>query len=83
MTHEFEPVQSDSEGLTGKQRFTLVVGLVLISSMAIFVVQNTESTEVEWTVFDPELPLWLVVVGSAVAGALIALIGLFFVKRRK
>lgn len=83
MSHEFEAPEVDTSGLTNKQRFGLIFGLVLIAAVVIFVIQNTESTDIDWLFFSAALPLWLTVLGSIVVGGLLTEIALFFVRRRR
>jgi len=53
-----------------------VVGIVLAGliamALALFIVQNTGSTPVSWLWIDGSAPLWAVVFGSALAGAVLS-----------
>ena len=83
MTHEFEAVEPDTAGLSGRQKFSLVVAAVLVTALVVFIVQNTASTEISFLGFDGEMPRWLLVIVSAGVGSALALIGLFIARRRR
>ncbi len=68
MTDE-EPTE-ESSGRSGLGKL-IVVGIVAVA-LAAFVVQNTDDTPVSWLVFDESAPLWIVIVISAVAGAVLS-----------
>ncbi|MFT7649282.1 MAG: putative integral membrane protein [Candidatus Poriferisodalaceae bacterium] len=82
MSHEFESVEADIDGMSAKQKLTLFVGVFLLAALVIFVVQNSESTDVQWLMFDATLPKWLIMAVSAVIGAALTFIGSAIVKRR-
>jgi len=85
MTHEFEVVD-DTEGdggLSLRNKINLIVAALLGVALAIFIGQNTASEQVSWLSFDVELPLWLVVVGSAVIGMVLAVVGQAMWRRRR
>ncbi len=48
-----------------------------------FVVQNTDNTPVRWFFIDRSAPLWLIIVISAVAGALLSEILAWIIRRRR
>jgi uncharacterized integral membrane protein len=45
--------------------------IVVLVAFGAFVLQNTKSVDVQWLVFDFSLPLWGLIIVSAVAGILI------------
>ena len=49
------------------------LGILLTIAAVIFVAQNNRSTDFEWLWFDFTLPLWMVLVGTLVVGALLVL----------
>lgn len=54
----------------------LVIGGVLGAALALFVVQNTGRTRVEWLVFETTQPLWAVLlITAAVTLVVVELIG--------
>jgi uncharacterized integral membrane protein len=57
----------------GRWRFWvgLAVGLVVAVAVLLLIVQNPESTDVEWFAGDFTAPLWALLALSAVAGAII------------
>lgn len=60
----------------GRLSAGLVAGAVLGAALALFVVQNTRSTRVEWLVFETRQPLWVVLlVTSAVTLVVVELVG--------
>jgi uncharacterized integral membrane protein len=59
------------------------VGTVLAVAAVVFVVQNSHATDFEWLWFDFSLPLWTVLVGSLVLGALAAVAGFAIHRRRR
>jgi uncharacterized integral membrane protein len=83
MTHEFESRETDVGGLSGRQRLSLVAGALLVASLVLFIVQNTESTEIQFLTFDGEMPRWLLILVSAAVGSLLTMIVLFFVRRNR
>ena len=50
----------------------LIVVAIVAVALAAFVVQNTKDTPVSWLMFDESAPLWIVIVISAVAGAVLS-----------
>ncbi len=61
----------------------LLVAVILGAGLAAFVVQNTNSTPVTWLVFDQSAPLWVVIVTSAAAGAVLSEIAGWLLRRRR
>jgi len=68
MTDEELIEEPDGRRGLGKLIVVAIVGVAL----AAFVVQNTNDTDVSWLVFDESAPLWIVIVVSAVAGAILS-----------
>ncbi len=60
----------------------VAAALVAVALVA-FVVQNTDSTPVQWFFIDRSAPLWLIIVVSAVAGALLSEILAWIIRRRR
>ena len=67
---------------SGGQVRLLIVGL-LVAGLAAFIVQNTDSTPVTWLVFEESAPLWVVIIVSAVAGAVLSEAAGWLMRRRK
>ena len=60
------------------------IGAALVAvALIAFVVQNTDSTPVQWFFIDRSAPLWLIIVISAVAGALLSEILGWILRRRR
>lgn len=75
MTQQFDP---DAEGAyvhraggDRKRTAGLVGAVVLGAVLVVFIFSNTESTEVSWFGFEATMPLWLGLLGAAVAGVLL------------
>lgn len=83
MTHEFEPVEADTGGLSGRQKASLVLAALLIAGFVAFIVQNTASTDISFLTFDGSMPRWLLMVVSAAVGSVLTVIALFFIRRRR
>ena len=60
----------------------LVLVLVLVG-LIFFVVQNGDSVDFEWLVFDMSGPLWVVILVSAVGGAVVNEVYGFIRRRRR
>ena len=80
MTDDLLDDQPDKK--SGGQIRLLIVGL-LVAGLAAFIVQNTDSTPVEWLVFSGSAPLWVVIIASAAAGAVLSEAGGWLMRRRK
>jgi len=74
-----QPVNQPNRRALGGGAIATLVGLVLL---AIFMAQNTDDVSVEFLSWEFTWPLWLVVLVSAVAGALIWL-GLGIIRRHR
>ncbi|MCQ3813132.1 MAG: LapA family protein [Acidimicrobiia bacterium] len=60
------------------------IGAALVAvALIAFVVQNTDSTPVQWFFIDRSAPLWLIIVISAVAGAVLSEIVGWILRRRR
>ena len=56
---------------------------ILAAAIVAFVVQNADSYPVEWLMFEGEAPTWLVIVVSAVAGAILERLVVWTIKHRR
>ena len=77
-----------SEETTGQRRANpnlgKFIGAALVAvALVAFVVQNTDSTPVQWFFIDRSAPLWLIIVISAVAGAVLSEILGWIIRRRR
>ncbi len=69
---------------TAKTGIGKFIGAALVAvALIAFVVQNTDSTPVQWFFIDRSAPLWLIIVVSAVAGAILSEIIGWIVRRRR
>lgn len=62
---------------------TVISAAVLAVAMIAFVVQNRVETDVTWLFLDGKWPVWLVIVVSAVAGAVLSEILGWLIRRRR
>lgn len=85
MSHQFEGEEQviDEGGLTLRQKLNLVAAALLAVALALFIFQNTERQKISFLSFEPNMPLWLLVLGSAVIGALLAIVGGAMMRRRR
>jgi len=75
-------LQGDGERPAGNNTKLLAAALVAVGLVA-FIVQNTESTPVQWLVFDGSAPLWIVILAAAAAGVVLSELGGWLLRRRK
>lgn len=60
------------------------VGATLVAvSLVAFIVQNTDSTPFQWFFIDRRAPLWLIIVISALAGAVVSEVVGWLIRRRR
>ncbi len=77
--------RSASQDKTDKSRVSagLVGMLVLAAVLLIFIFQNTQDVKVDWLIFDATSPLWLLLLVTAIAGALLAEVAGWLLRRRR
>ena len=61
----------------------LIVAGVLLVAILIFILQNSEHAKVTWLFADGDAPVWVVILTSAVGGALVERIITYVVRRRR
>jgi uncharacterized integral membrane protein len=73
-----------AEGRSGKSLASgrLIITGIVILALVFFVGQNTNTVDITWLFFEGDAPLWLMLVLSALAGAIIAL-GVSLTLRRR
>jgi len=49
-----------------------VIAALLAVGLGLFIIQNTDSTPVSWLWIDGSAPLWVVIFGAALAGAVLS-----------
>lgn len=78
-----EILDGESAESSNSQSKLLLVAIVGVA-LAAFVVQNTDSADVSWLVFERSAPLWIVILASAGAGAVLSeLVGWVLRRRRR
>ncbi len=70
-------------GRNGPDTLRLAVAAVLVILLTLFVLMNTDKTRVDFVVTDTELPLFIVLLGTAITGAVISHLGLYVWRRRR
>ena len=77
----------EGQGRTQPAQRRELAGLVAVALVALgllaFVLQNGRHVRVEWLFWDVEIPLWLLVVLVAAAGAVLARLGGWLIRRRR
>ena len=75
MTHQFDPdaegAYVEPAGRGTKHKASIVGALLLGAVLLVFIFSNTDSTQVSWFGFEGSVPLWLALLGAAVAGVLL------------
>jgi len=71
MTQRFDDDRKSGRDLSGRQKTSLVGGVVLAVLLLIFIFSNTESLDVSFLAWDVDMPLWLALLIAAVAGVLL------------
>lgn len=85
MTHQFDGNEEiiDEGGLSVRQKLNLAATAILAVALALFIVQNTQRQKIDFLTFEPDMPLWLLVIGSAAIGAVLAVVGSALWRRRR
>ena len=61
----------------------LVVAGILVVAVLIFVLQNTEKAKITWLFWDGQAAIWVVIVVSAVAGAILERLIAYLIRRKR
>ena len=77
-----DDVRAEARGDRSIASGRLVVTGIVILALVFFIGQNTRSVDIKWLFFEGDAPLWLMLVLSALAGAVIAL-GVSMTLRRR
>ena len=70
-------------GVSKRTVVNLVLLALVLGGFCAFFVQNTDSAQVSWLMFEGDAALWLVMVASAVAGAVATLLTGVLLRRRR
>jgi uncharacterized integral membrane protein len=80
------PMETEEEHRAGQRRgisLGLVVGIVITAAIAALIGQNTKTATIRWLVFEGDMPIWLLLFVTAVAGAVLShLLGFAWRRRR-
>jgi uncharacterized integral membrane protein len=60
--------------IRARQTVRIVVWVAVVAAVVVFAAANTQDVVVDWIVGESTVALWVVIVGSAVAGAIIGAI---------
>lgn len=72
MTQRFDDDRKSTGGeLSGRQKTSIAVGVVLGVLLLIFILSNTETLNMSFLTWDVDMPMWLALLIAAVAGALL------------
>lgn len=61
----------------------MVIAALVLIAFVVFIVQNTDSTQVTWLLFDSNGPLWVLIVVAAVAGAILSEVLTWVIRRSR
>ncbi|MDG2026533.1 MAG: lipopolysaccharide assembly protein LapA domain-containing protein [Acidimicrobiales bacterium] len=78
-----DDVMEDATAGGGGSNSKLLIAALVAVGLVAFIVQNTDSTPVQWLVFDGSAPLWIVIAAAASAGAVLSELGGWMLRRRK
>ena len=74
---------ADDGGLSRRTVVNAVLLALVVAGFGAFIGQNTQSARVEWLMFEGDAALWLVMLASAVAGAVLTLLTGVLLRRRR
>jgi len=67
MTEDGAATETSGRSIVGP-----VIAALIAVGLGAFIVQNTDSTPVTWMWIDGSAPLWIVIFGAALAGAVLS-----------
>jgi uncharacterized integral membrane protein len=74
----------DGGGRVDRSRIGALVALVaVVIALAAFVLQNTNEVSIDWLFFSADVRLWVLLLITAVLGALLANLGGWLLRRRR
>jgi uncharacterized integral membrane protein len=68
---------------SGRQLGSIIAVGAVVAAFILLVVQNSEKRQVEWLFWSGDFPLWIVIVASGAAGAILTLFVGYLRRRRK
>ena len=77
------PMADEGGGPSKRTILNLVLLALVIAGFGAFIGQNTQSARAEWLMFEGDASLWLVMLASAVAGAVLTLLIGVLLRRRR
>ncbi len=81
MSHEDRRIDR-LEQKSGPSAFLIVTGVV-VAAIVLFIIQNTESAQVSFLMFDGSAKVWVVIVISVLAGMVLDRLLQFWMGRRR
>lgn len=76
--YEPQPAERDL-----KDNIRIVATIALFVLLALFVILNTDDTNVDFIFTDADAPLIFVLIGTAIAGAIVSHLGQYLIRRRR
>jgi uncharacterized integral membrane protein len=74
-----EPSSRKETRIRAAQTVRVVIWLIVLAVIVVFAALNTDKVSVDWAFDTTDVPLWVVIAVSAIAGALIG----YFVRPRR
>jgi uncharacterized integral membrane protein len=74
-----EPSSRKETRIRAAQTVRVVIWLIVLAVIVVFAALNTDKVSVDWAFDTADVPLWVVIAVSAIAGALIG----YFVRPRR
>ena len=65
------PTPTPADRRRDRFRAGVVVGVVVTIAIVLLIVQNGESAQLDWLMFHFKMPLWILIILTAVAGAIV------------
>ena len=76
------PAFADEPGMSTGAKIRVGVAVAAGIALVMFILSNTDKTEVSWVGFEFEAPLWIMLLGAAVLGAVTMQAVGWFMRRR-
>lgn len=74
----------DQQPAHGSRSIGSIIAIVVVTALAaVWVVQNSDSVEVDWLITSAEAPLSLVIIIAAVLGWVVGSLAMYMLRRRR